>query len=199
MLNIIKIIFLIFFTYSCVGLPGINKNIKKQKISTKNIVGYYSINDISIEIVDINDLNENQIKDYNQSRVNEIKYSIKEFTNIYNYKYQYALGSSDKISINLTDTDDIDGSYIISPEGDVDLPFVGKINIENLTLTETKDKLVSILKKYYKSYDLQVKIEEFNSSKVYILGAVKTQLTLNLNQKTIKLIDAAIQANYNPN
>lgn len=199
MLNIIKIIFLIFFTYSCVGLPGINKNIKKQKISTKNIVGYYSINDISIEIVDINDLNENQIKDYNQSRVNEIKYSIKEFTNIYNYKYQYALGSSDKISINLTDTDDIDGSYIISPEGDVDLPFVGKINIENLTLTETKDKLVSILKKYYKSYDLQVKIEEFNSSKVYILGAVKTQLTLNLNQKPIKLIDAAIQANYNPN
>ena len=199
MLNIIKIIFLVFFTYSCVGLPGINKNIKKQKISTKNIVGYYSINDISIEIVDINDLNENQIKDYNQSRVNEIKYSIKEFTNIYNYKYQYALGSSDKISINLTDTDDIDGSYIISPEGDVDLPFVGKINIENLTLTETKDKLVSILKKYYKSYDLQVKIEEFNSSKVYILGAVKTQLTLNLNQKPIKLIDAAIQANYNPN
>jgi polysaccharide biosynthesis/export protein len=199
LLNIIKIIFLIFFTYSCVGLPGINKNIKKQKISTKNIVGYYSINDISIEIVDINDLNENQIKDYNQSRVNEIKYSIKEFTNIYNYKYQYALGSSDKISINLTDTDDIDGSYIISPEGDVDLPFVGKINIENLTLTETKDKLVSILKKYYKSYDLQVKIEEFNSSKVYILGAVKTQLTLNLNQKPIKLIDAAIQANYNPN
>ena len=26
-----------------------------------------------------------------------------------------------------------------------------------------------------------------------------TQLTINLNQKPIKLIDAAIQANYNPN
>ena len=47
--------------------------------------------------------------------------------------------------------------------------------------------------------DLQIKIEEFNSSKVYILGAVKNQLTINLNQKPIKLIDAAIQANYNPN
>ena len=196
--NIIKIFFVILVTYGCSYLPGINKDIKNQK-STKNITGYYSINDITIDIIDINKLNENQINNYNKSQVNKPKYSIKEFSNIYNYQYAYALGSADTISINLTDTDDLDGSYIIGPNGDIDLPFVGKINIENLTLTETKKKLISVLKKYYKNYDLQIKIEEFNSSKVYILGAVKNQLTINLNQKPIKLIDAAIQANYNPN
>jgi len=196
--NIIKIIFVILITYGCSGLPGINKDIKSQN-STKNIAGYYSINDISINIIDINKLNENQINNYNKSQINELKHSIKKFSNIYNYQYAYALGSADIISINLTDTDDLDGSYIIGPNGNIDLPFVGKINIENLTLTETKKKLISILKKYYKNYDLQIKIEEFNSSKVYILGAVKNQLTINLNQKPIKLIDAAIQANYNPN
>lgn len=196
--KISKIIFIIFLTYGCSYLPGINKDIKNQK-STKNITGYYSINDITIDIIDINKLNENQINNYNKSQVNKPKYSIKEFSNIYNYQYAYALGSADTISINLTDTDDIDGSYIISPDGKIDLPFVGKINIENLTLIETKKKLISVLKKYYKNYDLQIKIEEFNSSKVYILGAVKNQLTINLNQKPIKLIDAAIQANYNPN
>ena len=196
--KISKIIFIIFLTYGCSYLPGINKDIKNQK-STKNITGYYSINDITIDIIDINKLNENQINNYNKSQVNKPKYSIKEFSNIYNYQYAYALGSADTISINLTDTDDLDGSYIIGPNGDIDLPFVGKINIENLTLTETKKKLISVLKKYYKNYDLQIKIEEFNSSKVYILGAVKNQLTINLNQKPIKLIDAAIQANYNPN
>ena len=47
----------------------------------------------------------------------------------------------------------------------MDLPFVGKIDIENLTLIESKKKLISVLKKYYKNYDLQIKIEEFNSSK----------------------------------
>ena len=196
--KISKIIFIIFLTYGCSYLPGINKDIKNQK-STKNITGYYSINDITIDIIDINKLNENQINNYNKSQVNKPKYSIKEFSNIYNYQYAYALGSADTISINLTDTDDLDGSYIIGPNGDIDLPFVGKINIENLTLIETKKKLISVLKKYYKNYDLQIKIEEFNSSKVYILGAVKNQLTINLNQKPIKLIDAAIQANYNPN
>ena len=196
--KISKIIFIIFVTYSCSGLPGINQDVKEQK-NSKNISGYYSINDISIEIIDVNKLNENQINTYNQTKVEEIKYSVKKFKNIYDYKYQYALGSSDVISINLTDTDDIDGSYTISPDGDIDLPFVGKINVEDLTLTETKEKLISILKKYYKNYDLQITIEGFNSSKVYILGAVKNQLTINLNEKPIKLIDAAIQANYNPN
>jgi polysaccharide export outer membrane protein len=198
LINIFKIIFVIFFTYGCSSLPGINDNITKQK-GSKSITGYYTINDITVDIIDINKLNENQIREFNKSKVKELKYSIKQFSNIYNYNYEYALGSSDVISINLTNTDDVDGSYIISPDGNIDLPFVGKINVENLTLTETKKELISVLKKYYKDYDLQVKIEEFNSSKVYILGAVKTQLTINLNQKPIKLIDAAIQANYNPN
>ena len=198
LINIFKIIFVIFVTYGCSSLPGINDNITKQK-GSKNITGYYTINDITVDIIDINKLNENQIREFNKSKVKELKYSIKQFSNIYNYNYEYALGSSDVISINLTNTDDVDGSYIISPDGNIDLPFVGKINVENLTLTETKKELISVLKKYYKDYDLQVKIEEFNSSKVYILGAVKTQLTINLNEEPIKLIDAAIQANYNPN
>ena len=196
--NIIKILFILFFAHSCTTLTGINKEPKKQKAS-KNTVKNYSLKDIKIDIIEINKLNEYQIINYNKSNVKEIKYSIKQFSNIYNYKYEYALGSSDKVSINLTDTDDIDGSYIVGPNGDIDLPFVGRINILNLTLIETKEKIISVLKKYYKNYDLQVEIEEFNSSKVYILGAVKNQVTIDLNQKPIKLIDAAIQANYNPN
>jgi polysaccharide biosynthesis/export protein len=196
--NTVKILFVIFLTYGCAYLPGINKDLKEQK-SSKNITGNYSIKDIAIDIIDINKLNENQINNYNKSQVKELKYSIQNLSNIYNYQYAYALGSADTISINLTDTDDLDGSYIIGPNGNIDLPFVGKINIDNLTLVETKKKIISVLKKYYKNYDLQIKIEEFNSSKVYILGAVKNQLTINLNQKPIKLIDAAIQANYNPN
>jgi len=200
LLKISKIFFLIFFTYNCSSLwiPGINEDIENQK-GSKKITGYYSIDDITIEIIDINKLNEKQINKYNVSKVKNLSQSIKEFSNIYNYKYEYSLGSSDVISINLTDTDDLDGSYIISPDGNIDLPFVGKINIEDLTLTETKEKLTSVLKEFYKNYDLQIKVEEFNSSKIYILGAVKNQLTINLNQKPIKLIDAAIQADYNPN
>ena len=62
-------------------------------------------------------MNENQIRNFNSSDVKELKYSISEFPKIYNYKYEYAIDTSDVISINLTDTDDIDGTYIVDPVG----------------------------------------------------------------------------------
>ena len=51
---------------------------------------------------------------------------------------------------------------------------------------------------FYKNADLQIKIEEFNSSKIYIVGAVRNQKTIKLDQKPIRLIEAAIEANFNP-
>jgi len=195
--NIIKILFILIFTHSCTSLTGINKEPKNQRTS-KSIDSNYTINDIDLEIIDINKLNETQLKKYNDSNINEVKYSVKQFSNIYNYKYEYVLGPSDVISINLTDTDDLDGAYTIDPKGNIDLPFVGTVNVLNLTLDNSKEKIVTVLKKYYKNYDLQITIDEFNSSKAYILGAVKNQITIDLNQKPIKLIDAAIQANYSP-
>ena len=190
-------IFLVsYFSAGC--LPGINKNVKKQE-SSEPLVGNYTMNDVTIDVIEIQNLNENQINKINSSEIKEFQYSISEFPKIYNYKYEYALDTSDVISINLTDTDDIDGTYIVDPVGNIDLPFVGKINIKDLTLSQTKDKLTTVLKQYYKSYDLQISVEEFNSSKVYILGAVRNQITIDLDQKPIRLIDAAIQANYNPN
>ena len=102
LLEAFTIIFIIFATYSCSTLPGINEEPKAQK-GSKKITGQYSINDITIDIIDVNKLNEDQIENYNNSKVKELKYSINEFPSIYNYKYEYALGSSDVISINLTD------------------------------------------------------------------------------------------------
>jgi len=81
----------------------------------------------------------------------------------------------------------------------IDLPFIGKIKIDGLTLDEAQNILKEILGDFYKNPDLQISIDEFNSSKVYIVGAVRNQITINLDQKPIKLIEAAIQANFNPN
>ena len=48
--NISKIIFILFFTYSCTILPGINKDPKKQSLSD-SISASYSINDVEIDII----------------------------------------------------------------------------------------------------------------------------------------------------
>ncbi|WP_075521092.1 polysaccharide biosynthesis/export family protein [Candidatus Pelagibacter communis] len=192
------IISILFFLSSCVSLPGINKNPSKKKINKKLNVSEYSIKDVGINLININSLSEIDIDYYNKEKIEEIDYKINKFSKIYDYKYEYILGPADSISIDLTDTDDLDNVYLIDQEGMIDLPFIGKIKLDGLSLDEAQNILTDVIKDFYKNPDLQIKIEEFNSSKIYIVGAVRNQKTINLNQKPIKLIEAAIEANFNP-
>ena len=194
-----KIILLIlFFLTSCVTLPGIVKNPSKKNIGQKNLLKNYSMNDVGINIISINSLTDQEIKTLNENKIEELDFKVKNFSNIYNYKYEYILGASDSISINLTDTDDLDGTYLIDELGMIDLPFIGKIKLDDLTLNDAQNFLQQVIQNFYKNPDLQINIEEFNSSKVYIVGAVRNQITIELNQKPIRLIEAAIKANFNP-
>ena len=189
---------LLFFLNSCAILPGINNgpSNRNSKIILNN---EYSIEDVGIDILKINSLTENDFNIINEVNIEELDYKVNKFNDIYNYRYEYILGPADIISINLTDTDDIDNSYEIDPDGMIDLPFIGKVKIDSLTVDEAQNILKQILGDFYRNPDLQISIEEYNSSKVYIVGAVRNQITINLDQKPIKLIEAAIQANFNPN
>ena len=194
-----KIIFLIlFFLTSCVSLPGIVKNPSKKKLNQETLSGNYTMDDVGINIISINSLTDQEINKLNKNKIDELDFKVKDFSNIYNYKYEYILGASDTVSINLTDTDDLDGTYLIDEMGMIDLPFIGKVKLDNLTLNDAQNILQKIIQNFYKNPDLQINIEEFNSSKVYVVGAVRNQITIELNQKPIRLIEAAIQANFNP-
>jgi len=183
---------------ACTILPGIN-NLQTKKTTPNFFENNYSIDDIGIEIIKINSFSENDFKTLNNKKVEELDFKIKKFDNIYNYRYEYILGPADIISIDLTDTDDLDNSYEIDPDGLIDLPFVGKIKISELTVDGAQNVLREVISDFYKNPDLQINVDEYNSSKVYIVGAVRNQITINLDQKPIKLIEAAIQANFNPN
>ena len=190
--------FVLFFLNSCVSLPGINKSPTSKKSNIKTPVSQYSIDDVGINIINLNSLSEEEIEKFNQNQIEEINNKINKFSNIYEYRYEYILGSADSVSLNLTDTDDLDGTYLIDQDGMVDLPFVGRVKIGDLTINEAQNILMQIIKNFYKNPDLQIDVIEFNSSKVYIIGAVRNQITINLDQKPIRLIEAAIQANFNP-
>ena len=77
-----KIALLLFFTYSCSQLPGINKNPKKQSSSNK-LDNFLTIKDVTIDIVKINNLNESEINNFNNSKLDELSFSIQSYKNIY--------------------------------------------------------------------------------------------------------------------
>ena len=144
--KILNVYIILLFLNSCVSLPGINKNPQSQKLNEKIIPNEYSINDVGINLIDLNSLTEDEINKHNRDKVEELDYKVNKISNIYNYKYEYILGAADSISIDLTDTDDLDNTYLIDQYGMIDLPFIGKIKLADLTLNEAQNILMEVIK-----------------------------------------------------
>ena len=133
------LILVLFLLNNCVNLPGINKNPNKKNPNKKLQISEYSIDDVKINLIEINKLSDNDINKYSADQFEDVQNNIKDYSEIYDYRYEYIFGPSDSISINLTDTDDLDGIYKIDQEGMIDLPFIGKIKLSELTLNESQD------------------------------------------------------------
>ena len=191
-------ILILLLLNNCTILPGINKSPHKKNLNKKIQTSKYSINDVKINVIKINKLSEDEIIGYSKNQTYDNENQIQDYSEIYDYRYEYILGPSDSISIDLTDTDDLDGVYKIDQDGMIDLPFIGKIKINELSLNEAQNLLIQIIKSFYKNPDLQINIEEFNSNKVYVVGAVRNQKIISLNEQPLSLIEAAIEANFNP-
>ena len=194
----ILLVSILFLFNNCTVLPGINKSPNKKNPSKELETSEYSINNVKINIIKINKLSNEEINTYSENQFNDLENKIKDYSEIYDYRYEYILGISDSISIDLTDTDDLDGVYKIDQEGMVDLPFIGKIKLDELTLNQAQNLLLQIIKSFYRNPDLQIGIEKFNSNKVYIVGAVQNQTTIPLNEQPLSLIEAAIKAGFKP-
>ena len=195
--KIIIFILSLFFLNSCNNLStGISENPIINPEQSKNI----NTPNIKIKIIDINELDYSEINNEN-SNYSDVQrddtYFAKEFYDLYDYVYQYQIGPGDEIVINLTETDDIDGSYLVDPFGMIDLPYVGKINVKDFTSTEVQNQLLNMLKEYYKNPDLQLDIVSFSSSKVYVTGTVRNQLVIDMDDKPLRVLDALIRANVN--
>tara|TARA_Y100000741_G_scaffold22330_1_gene16266 strand:- start:1532 stop:2665 length:1134 start_codon:yes stop_codon:yes gene_type:complete len=201
--KILNFILLFIFLSSCTAQKiieasvstGITKSPKSRSASDKNY-GEYTISDIEINFVHLNKLTDKLFDYYNNKKIDTLDHKVKEYSDIYNYKYEYVLGPADIININLTDTDDLDDTYKIDENGMIDLPFAGKVKINDLSVTQAHSVLTNVIREYYKNPDLQINIQEFNSSKVHVVGAVANQITIDLNQEPINLIEAAIQAKF---
>ena len=196
--TISKIFLILFFSFFLFSCNALNTGITENPIDPKKTKNIYTPN-IKIKIKDINeltfaDINETN-NDYTDNSVQDS--AIKEYFGLYDYVYEYQLGPGDEIVINLTETDDIDGNYLIDQFGMIDLPYVGKINVKDLTSAEAQNMLLSILKKFYKNPDLQLDIVAFSSSKVYVTGTVRNQLVIDMSDKPIRVLDALIRANVN--
>ena len=182
--------FLIFLIISACALsPGFkkeptSKNPKKMGLQQNGVtLFFYNLNKMNPDVLP-------RIKDINKKSEEKIKELMVDD------KYYYTLGYGDVINISLTDIEDIDGSYTISPNGGVTLPYVGEIQVQDKTKEEAKQFINEVLKGFYQEPETIVKIEAYNSSYVYLTGSVNRPTSILLSEQPLKLLDSLMRAGY---
>ena len=185
----LKTILIFLFLVGCTNSTGF----KSEPRSTNPKKIGLEQNGVTLKFHNLNKINTASLPKFEEIKKNIDKKIVKL---IEENKYYYSIGSGDVINIAITDIDDIDGSYTISPNGDVTIPYVGQVVIDGKTKEEAQAFINDVLKTFYQEPETIVKIEQYNSAYVYITGAINRPLSILLSEQPLKLLDALIKAGY---
>ena len=183
------LIFIFLIISGCINSTGfkqepISKDAKKLGLEQNGVtLKFYNLNKINTSALPRIE----QIKKKTDQKLAEL---------IKDNKYYYSLGAGDVINIAITDVEDINGSYTVSPSGDVTIPYVGQVVILDKTKEEAQEFINNVLKTYYQEPETIVKIEQYKSSYVYLTGAINRPLSILLSEQPLKIIDALIKGGY---
>jgi polysaccharide export outer membrane protein len=84
----------------------------------------------------------------------------------------YHLGEGDVVVIEVWDRQDLSGRHIIGPDGQVTLPVVGPVRLADLTREEAARTAAAMLGRYYTALVVTVRVEQYVSNRVLVLGRV---------------------------
>ena len=184
-----RFILIFLFVANCTNSTGFKS---EPKSSNPKKIGLEQ-NGVTLRFHNLNKINTASLPKFEEIKKNIDKKIVKL---IEENKYYYSIGSGDVINIAITDIEDIDGSYTISPNGDVTIPYVGQVVIDGKTKEEAQAFINDVLKTFYQEPETIVKIEQYNSAYVYITGAINRPLSILLSEQPLKLLDALIKAGY---
>jgi len=83
-----------------------------------------------------------------------------------------------------------ESNIAVDANGEIFYPLVGKIRIAGLTVDQVRDELASKLGKYIRDPQIGVRMVEFNSEKVYVIGEVGVPGNRPLTDKPLSLLEA---------
>jgi len=85
---------------------------------------------------------------------------------------EYHFGPGDRIYIEVWDRPELSGTYIIGPDGGILLPIAGSFKLAELSRDEAVAAVSKRLSKYYIEPDVTVRVEEYASNTILVLGRV---------------------------
>jgi len=93
----------------------------------------------------------------------------------------YKIGPKDELEISVTGWEEVSKTVRVSEDGKINLPYLGVIVVEGLTISQLEMKLSELLEKdYIQNPQVTVFISKFLSKIVYVDGAVGSPGTYEL-------------------
>ena len=108
---------------------------------------------------------------------------------------EFVFGPGDQIDIAVWRHEDLDMQIVISPDGAISYPLVGRMQIAGMTYPELMGVLSERIGEYYKDPQVSVNILEVSSMKVYVLGYVRTPAILQIESE-LDVIGALTRAGW---
>jgi len=85
----------------------------------------------------------------------------------------YTVGPGDILSINILEPDKMITSATVSPDGVVTAPYIGQVNVLNLSIAQIQEEIAKRLTDGYMKFpSVMVSLVESNSRKFFVYGAV---------------------------
>ncbi len=106
---------------------------------------------------------------------------------------EYRLGPMDVVTIEVQGEDEIKGEYRVTTGGMIDLGFYGDVEVAGLSETQLSDRITATLKEFLLRPIVRVRIDEFNSKPISVLGAVSNPGKLPI-PGPLSLLNAIIEA-----
>jgi polysaccharide export outer membrane protein len=110
------------------------------------------------------------------------------------YNSQYTLGPEDVITITVLRHPEVSGQYVINSEGKIQYEFVGDEVLLGLTKDEAQQVIAKRLETFIVNPEVTVKITEYNSKVVYVVGEVGAPGKIFMRGDTITVRDALLAA-----
>jgi protein involved in polysaccharide export with SLBB domain len=83
------------------------------------------------------------------------------------------LGPGDLVEVRVFQEPDHSGIWRVSPEGTIDYPLCGKVELVGRTSSTAADSLRDCLARYVRRPQVSVLIREYNSKKIFVFGEVQ--------------------------
>lgn len=106
----------------------------------------------------------------------------------------YTLGPTDVIEVVVLRHPEVSGKYILNSEGKIQYEFIGDVLLSGLTKEQASEMLAKSLSTYIVNPQVTIKISEYNSKIVYVVGEVGRPGKIIMRGDTITVREALLEA-----